>query len=199
MSKRLNEQLWAVAKEYARQFGEIIGMEPEFWVADNPSDYCCFGDCYYFSLEEMAAVVDNAGRYVETYGSKAAVGQEVRDWADWWVDGMTGDESPWALQRVEARVTRQLRPNINLKNWLDGCPRNDRHPWNGPDAELMYLKDAAAHLASLIGSYGENRSLGNVLVNVNARIKPMEEAKAKRDHEYYENMLKKAENDYRIF
>ena len=102
------------------------------------------------------------------------------------------------MERLEARVTNHLRVNINLKSWLDGCPREDRQPWGGPDAELLWLKDAAAHLATLIGSYGENRSLGNVLVNVNARIKPMEQAKAKRVHEEFERMTKELGKDYAI-
>lgn len=60
--KKLNEQLWAVAKEYARQFGEIIQMEPEHLVGDCP-DMCCFGDCYFFTLEEIRQVVRNPWLY----------------------------------------------------------------------------------------------------------------------------------------
>lgn len=189
----LKEQLWAVAKEYARQFGEIIGMEPEHCVGDCPSDMWCFGDTMFFSLEEMQMVVDNIDKYAKRYGNKATVGYEIHDWVNWWLDSiLTGETDGTAarMELVEARVTRQLRVNISLKAWLDGCPREEREPWSGPDGELMWLKDAAAHLATLIADYGDNRSLGNVLVNLNARIEPLEKAKAKRDREEWEKMMK---------
>ena len=191
--KKLNEQLWAVVKEYARQFGEIIGMEPEHCVGDCPSDMWCFGDTMFFSLEEMQMVVDNIDKYTKMYGDKATVGYEIHDWVNWWLDSIPAGETAGTAARtelVEARVTHQLHPNINLKDWLDGCPREEREPWSGPDGELVFLKDAAAHLATLIADYGENRSLGNVLVNLNARIEPLEKAKVKRDREEWEKMMK---------
>ena len=40
---KLQETLWQVAREYARQFGELLGVGPEFWVADQPW-MCSFGD-----------------------------------------------------------------------------------------------------------------------------------------------------------
>lgn len=189
----LKEQLWAVAKEYARQFGEIIGMEPEYCVGDCPSDMWCFGDTMFFSLEEMQMVVDNIDIYTKRYVNKATVGYEIHDWVNWWMDSVPSGETAGTATRielVEARVTRQLRPNISLKAWLDGRPREDREPWSGPDGELMRLKDAAAHITTLIADYGENRSLGNVLVNLNARIELLEKAKAKRDREEWEKMMK---------
>ena len=150
----LNEQLWAVANEYARQFGEIIQMEPEHWVGDCP-DMCCFGDCYFFTLEEIRQVVDDIDKYKKRYRSAEAVGEEIRDWVDWWLDDCDAER----MCRVEHRVTRQLRPNINLKSWLDGCPREDRQPWSGPDAELMQLENDELVLERLIATYRENRSL----------------------------------------
>ena len=191
--KTLNEQLWAVAKEYARQFGEIIGKEPEHCVGDCPSDMWCFGDTLFFSLEEMQMVVDNIDKYVKRYGDKATVGHEIHDWLDWWLDSIPAGETAGTTARmelVEARVTRQLHPNINLKAWLDGCPREDREPWRGPDGELLFLRDAAAHIATLIADYGENRSLGNVQVNLNTRIESLEKAKVKRDREEWEITMK---------
>ena len=187
----LNEQLWAVAKEYARQFGEIIGMEPEHCVGDCPSDIWCFGDTMFFTLEEMQQVVDRLPEYIKKYGDRATVGYEIHDWVNWWLDDLSENREARRLELVEARVTHQLRPNINLQAWLDGCPRDDREPWKCPDGELMWLKDAAARLATLMATYGTNRSLGNVLDNVNARIKPLEEEKSKRDREEYERMAKK--------
>lgn len=194
--KKLNEQLWAVAKEYARQFGEIIGMEPEHCVGDCPSDMWCFGDTMFFSLEEMQMVVDNIDKYTKKYGDKATVGYEIHDWVNWWLDDLTAkDKAPWTWGCIEERVTHQLRPNISLKAWLDGCPRDEYKPWGGPDGELMWLKNAAATVSTLIGTYRENRTLGNVLVNLNARIEPLEKAKAERDHEEFERLKKKFDHE----
>lgn len=33
----MKEQLRSVAKEYARQFGKIIGIEPDYWVGEDMS------------------------------------------------------------------------------------------------------------------------------------------------------------------
>ena len=185
----LNEQLWAVAKEYARQFGEIIGMEPEFCVGDCPSDMWCFGDTMFFSLEEMQQVVDDIAKYTRRYGSADAVGEEIRDWVNWWLDARHDEVA--MRERVLPRVTGQLRVNINLKAWLDGCPREDRHPWSGPDAELMSLQNAEETIARLITEYRENRTLGNVLNNIRSKIKPLLEEKDIRDRDFYEKFIKK--------
>lgn len=191
--KELNEQLWAVAKEYARQFGEIINMEPEHCVGDCPSGMWCFGDTMFFSLDEMQMVVDNIDKYTKMYGDKATVGYEIHDWVNWWLDSMPAGETagaPTWMELVEARVTHQLRPNISLKAWLDGCPREEREPWKGPDGELMYWKNAAAHLATLVAVYGGNYSLGSMLVSMNKRIASLEEAKEKRERKEWEKMMK---------
>ena len=188
---KLSEQLWAVAKEYARQFGEIIGMEPEHCVGDCPSDMWCFGDTMFFTLEEMQQVVDRLPEYINKYGDKSTVGYEIHDWVNWWLDDLSENREARLMETVEARVTHQLRPNISLHAWLDGCPRTERDQWGGPDGELMWLKNAAATVSTLIGTYGDNRSLGNVLVNLNARIEPLEKAKAERDRDEFERLKKK--------
>ena len=189
----LNEQLWAVAKEYAHRFGEIIGMKPEHCVGDCPSDMWCFGDTMFFSLEEMQMVVDNIDKYTKRYGDKATVGYEIHDWVNWWLDSIPAGEAAGTTTRmelVEARVTRQLRPNISLKSWLDGCPREEREPWSGPDGELMWSKNAAAHLATLISVYGGNYSIYSMLESLNTLIASLEEAKAKRDREEWKKKMK---------
>ena len=50
---KLQETLWQVAREYARQFGELLGVGPEFWVADQPW-MCSFGDCYFFKKDYVS-------------------------------------------------------------------------------------------------------------------------------------------------
>lgn len=186
MSKKLNEQLWAVAKEYARQFGEVLGADPEFWIADEPW-LCCFGDCYYFTLEEMAVVVNNLDKYMKRYGSKEDVGQEIRDWVDWWLDS---DIDVANYERVEARVTKQLRVNISLYGWLDGCPHEDRKPFEGPDADYLRHQTERDILNGLIREYRENRTLGNVLATVEKLLDIDHEEKAKRDFETWEKLIK---------
>ena len=177
--------MMAVAKEYARIFGQIIESELEFFVGDDPTDIACFGDCLFFSLSEMRDVVDNIDAYQARYGSREAVGQEIRDWVNWWVDSSNA-----LMERIESRVTHQLRPNISLKAWLDGCPRQERKPWEGPDADYLRLQDDADTLKRLIAEYRGSRSLDNVLENVQAQLDIETERKAKRDFAEWEKIMK---------
>lgn len=187
MTKKLSLDMMAVAKEYARLFGQIIESKLEFFVGDDPTDMACFGDFFFFSLSEMRDVVDNIDAYVSRYGSREAVGQEVRDWVYWWADA---DCSDVIMERIEPRVTHQIRPNISLKAWLDGCPRQERKPFSGPDAEYLRLKNDADTLKRLIAEYRGSRSLDNVLENVQAQLDIEAERKAKRDFAEWEKIMK---------
>lgn len=177
--------MMAVAKEYARIFGDIIESELEFFVGDDPTDMACFGDCLFFSLSEMRDVVDNIDAYQARYGSKDAVGQEIRDWVYWLTDSSNA-----IIERIEPRVTHQLKPNISLKAWLDGCPRQERKPFSGPDAEYMRLQNDTDTLTRLIAEYRGTRSLDNVLKNVQAQLDIEAERKAKRDHDEWKKIMK---------
>lgn len=179
--------LLGVAKEYARIFGQIIESELEFFVGDDPTDMVCFGDYFFFSLTEMRDVVDNIDAYVTRYGSKDAVGQEIRDWVYWWAGA---DSINALMERIEPRVTHQLRPNISLKAWLDGSPRQERKPYSGPDAELIRLQNEADTLTRLIAEYRGSRSLDNVLKNIQAQLDIEAERKAKRDFAEWEKIMK---------
>lgn len=183
----LNKRMWAVAKEYAWHFGEVIGMEPEYWVGDCP-DICCFGDTMFFSLEEMRTVIDRLPEYVRRYGSREAVGQEINDWVNWWLEGIHDDIS---LECILPRVTYQLRPNITLQAWLDGCPRDDRRPWSGPDADFLRLQNDHDTLLRLIREYGPDRELKVVLGDVDIELKKETEAKRERDEKERRHLLKK--------
>lgn len=184
--RELREEMLAVAKEYARQFGEIIDMELEHFVGDDPTDMACFGDCYFFSLTEMRACVDHIEAYTKRYGSREAVGQEIRDWVDWWLEGCQSDP---LTELVERRVTHQLRPNISLKAWLDGCPREGIHPWSGPDADYMRLQNDVATVQRLVGDFRGSRSLDNVLTNLQARLDIEAKRKAERDSEDWQRVM----------
>ncbi len=185
MNKKLQEQAWAVAQTVAQLFGEIIGMRLEHFVGDDPTETACFGDCYFFTVGEMWQVLQNLDRYVGRYGSREAVGEEIRDWVDWWMDSHDPDT---ARELVRARVTHQLRPNISLRAWLDGCPREDRLPWSGPDADYMRLQSDRDTLERLIREYRANRTLSNVLDSINTDLDREAEQKAKRDFDEWQRL-----------
>lgn len=176
--KRLNETLWAAAKEYARLFGEIISMDPEFWVGDCP-DICCFGDTMYFSLEEMRQVVNALPRYIRKYGTREAVGYEIHEWTDWMLEGTRSSDS--FMELVLPRVTRQLRPNISLESWLNGDSREERTAWSGPDADYLRLKSDCQAMTRLISQYSPDATMKEVLGKVADQLAQETEAKRQRD------------------
>lgn len=186
--EKMKENLRAIAKEYARQFGQVIGMELEFFVADNPIGIASFGDCYFFNLNEMAHVVDNLDKYVRRYGSKEAVGNEVIDWMEWWL----ADSSQAAsLELMRSRVTHQLRPNINLSSWLDGCPREDRKPFSGPEEEYMRLSNNSDVLERLIDDYGDKATLIDVLADTRRKLSIENEARMEQRHKEWLKLIGK--------
>ena len=103
---------------YVKRFAHIIGIDFEFWVgdmreedkqADRPSqsvDVAQFGD-YFFNLSDIRTVVDNYKYWLQRYGTREAVGEEVCDWHDYVVERMS-----------------EKKNYINLFNWLNGAPRD---------------------------------------------------------------------------
>lgn len=103
---------------YIARFSHIIGIDFEFWVgdmreedkrADRPSqsvDVAQFGD-YFFNFSDIRTVVDNYKYWLQRYGTREAVGQEVCDWQDYVVERMS-----------------EKKNYINLFNWLNGAPRD---------------------------------------------------------------------------
>lgn len=185
MNTKLKEQLWAVAKEYARQFGELIGYDPDFWIGDEPSA-CSFGDYYYFTLDEMREVVDSIGKYVKKYGTKEAVGQEILSWADWWMDGISDGGY---MERALSRVTHHLRPNINLTSWLNGCPRDGDGAWSGPDADLMKRELQETSVLELMKEYGGKATLLSVSSSLRAKLVRMRKEKQERDKAEFDRIM----------
>ena len=117
----IDKSKWAfeiVLDFYVYSFSEIIGVDFDYWVgdmreedkqADRPSqtvDVAQFGD-YFFNLADMRTVVDNYKYWRERYGTREAVGEEVRYWND------------YAVERLSKKKNQ-----INLFNWLNGCPRD---------------------------------------------------------------------------
>jgi len=116
MKTKLKDKLWAVAKEYARLTADVLGMDVEFWVAEDVSvSCCCFGDIQFFSLEEMQIIIDHLDKWIERYGSKEKVGEVVNEWSEWCLDDVFDEE------KCEYRD----HPRINLYSWLKGLrPEN---------------------------------------------------------------------------
>jgi len=107
---QLQSQFIAVANEYARQFSQIIGYNREFWVGPFDGHHACFGDNYFFSLEEMSIVVDLIDKWVKNYGSREKVGDAVTEWFDYYTD----------IDHFEERCPNGF-PSINLFSWLKGA------------------------------------------------------------------------------
>ena len=103
---------------YTDRFSHIIGVDFEFWVGDmreedraadrpsQPVDVAQFGD-YFFNLSEIRTVVDNYKYWLQRYGTREDVGEEVCDWHDYVVERMS-----------------EKKNYINLFNWLNGAPRD---------------------------------------------------------------------------
>lgn len=103
---------------YTERFSHIIGVDFDYWVgdmreedraADRPSnsvDVAQFGD-YFFNLSDIRTVVDNYKYWLQRYGTREAVGEEVCDWQDYVVERMS-----------------EKKNYINLFNWLNGAPRD---------------------------------------------------------------------------
>ena len=103
---------------YASIFARIIGVGFDHWVGDSreedqqadrpsyPVDAAIFGD-YVFTYLNIRTVVDNYGYWLERYGTREAVRQEVIGWHGYVVKQI--DES---------------KPFLTLFNWLNGEPRN---------------------------------------------------------------------------
>ena len=103
---------------YTDRFSHIIGVDFDYWVGDmreedkqagRPSqsvDVAQFGE-YFFNLVDIRTVVDNYKYWLQRYGTREAVGEEVLDWHDYVVERM-GNKKNY----------------INLFNWLNGAPRD---------------------------------------------------------------------------
>lgn len=145
----MKEQLRAVAKEYARQFGKIIGIEPDYWVGgDIQLGVCSYAD-YYFGLEEMQVVVDNLDRWVKKHGTIEKVASEVIDWHDYAIT---------------------IEHHQNLFSWLDG------HRPTGNEIELERICGQINVLREIVELY-PSHTVGNVIMQLEARAKELSKTK----------------------
>ena len=141
----MKEQLRAVAKEYARQFGKIIGVAPDYWVGGDISlGVCAYGD-YFFNLDDMQIVVDNIDKWVKKYGTIEKVGEKVIEWHDW-------------------LIGNNFR--LGLYAWLD-----DRIPTRH-SVELNKIYRQIEVLKEIVELY-PSHSVGNVIMQLEARVKEL--------------------------
>ena len=106
---KLKEQFLACATEYARQFGDIIGVERDMWIGPVEGHCALFSDYSAYTLEEMAVVVDSIDHWSRKLGGKDIVGKTAREW------------NMWATGSTEAGE----HPKINLCSWLRGLRPKD--------------------------------------------------------------------------
>lgn len=107
-----------IIDSYALIFAQIIGVGFDHWVGDSreedqqegkpsyPVDAAIFGD-YVFTYLNIRTVVDNYRYWLERYGTREAVRQEVIGWHEY--------------------VVKQINESklfLTLFNWLNGEPRN---------------------------------------------------------------------------
>ena len=118
LSNRNRTKNNGIIDSYASIFAQIIGVGLDHWVGDSreedqqagrpsyPVDAAIFGD-YLFTYLNIRTVVDNYRYWLERYGTREAVGQEVIGWHEY--------------------VVKQLNEGklfMTLFNWLNGEPRN---------------------------------------------------------------------------
>ena len=187
--QQLQQQLYAVAKEYARQTAEVLGRDMRdvhFVGTDDEGrgtiDMCDFGDSTFLSLDEMQTIIDELPKWTERYGSREAVGDTVREWTDWWLA-----DFPDSLEYPQQRVIHQLRPRINLRSWLMGL----REPEPGSDLQQRWLtlKNETAMLETLIGEHGPDNTLADVLENLESDLFKVEVEKEERDREEWRRVM----------
>lgn len=186
----LKESLWAVAKEYARLTADVLGVSQSevYFVGsgnrdEGTVDVCAFGDTLFLTLDELQTIIDDLPRWTARYGSREAVGQEVRDWNDWVLEHM-----PDPTEAAHQRAMHMLRPAINLRSWLAGL--HDQ-PQERPSAQADYIRLSNWHdtLQRLVREYGENRSLWNVLKQIDSRLEAVAKQKQAEDRAEWQRIM----------
>jgi hypothetical protein len=149
----MKEQLRAVAKEYARQFGKIIGIAPDYWVGGDISLGVCVYSDYFFDLDDIQVVVDNLNKWVKKYGTIEKVGEEVIEWQDW----LLGNNY-----------------RLGLYAWLVG-----RRPTSN-SVELNKIYRQIEVLNEIVELY-PSHTVGNVIMQLEARVKELSKTKEPKD------------------
>jgi hypothetical protein len=157
--------------------GELIEHEPEFWVAEDISvDCCCFGDVWFLTLEEMQVIIDHMPKWLERYGNRKAVAQEITDWLDWTIeDGYDPDRDKY---RRHAR--------INLWSWLKGLRPADLKPTI--DDTIQNYRDIIHALAHVGETTSHTLTIAQAIEAIHARLRELEARKRIDDESAFENI-----------
>ena len=188
----LKETAWSVAKEYARQVAELLGTNPCdcYWIgSDNDErkaiDTCDMGTGILFlTLDEMQTIIDRLPEWIARYGSREAVAEEVTDWNEWWLQDATD-----LTEAARQRTIHTLRPRLSLCDWLSGKREADIAGTNNVQVDYLRLSNDTDILTRLIREYGENRSIGNVLQQLTARLRVAAERKQAEDRQAFERIM----------
>lgn len=194
--EKLREKLWPVVKEYTRRMKELMNASEVHWIGTDDDgthgeyDVLDVNCCWFFSFGDVQMIIDNLDKWVNRYGSKEAVAEEIRNWFDWWLDD--DDDSNSALSLWENRRERYLRmyPRIRLEAWLMGCPREKPEP-----TAYERLREAKAQreiISQMADTYRGSRSLWNIIENLTTDIKELER-KVKEQNEQYLKAMKNSE------
>lgn len=175
MNKELHNQAWAIAKEYARLTGVILGMDVTDWVGariengeiKGTIDVCIFQDYYALTFEEMMEIVDNIGQWRDKYGDNIAVGRQVQQWFEY---NVGRDDTLTILERCGEHGIIP-RKYINLRSWMLGV-RPEMAERETPLGIIIRLETQADVLRSLMNTY-PTASLRNALQQLEARIKEL--------------------------
>ncbi len=147
----LKDTMRSVAKEYARQFGLIIGCETFDYGPTGTYDLCQFEniDTMIFTFSEIQHVVDNLDNLIAKYGTKEEVGKQIKEWQD------------WAFSHDCLRVDKGHRyvvvfPRINLRSWLMGMHDTKK-------AETMSsIENKREVITQLWNEYGQHKTIQDV-------------------------------------
>lgn len=153
----MKEQLRAVAKEYARQFGQIIGIEPDYWLGEDISvGGCAFAD-YFFDMYNMQEVIDHLDKWVKKYGTIEKVGEEVLNWYYWMSE-------------------HDFNFRQSIYGWLNG------HRPTANEIELERICQQIDVLREIVELY-PSHTVGNVIMQLEARVKELSKTKEPKDKE----------------
>lgn len=110
----LREKYMAIAQEYARQFGHLIGCEFGYWAEPDPVEHAFFtnGQCYH--INEMRLVIDGLDKWQIRYGTREGVCREVLCWYD---------------------ATKTENDFATLYEWLEGSRRKSHSSPARPEEE----------------------------------------------------------------
>lgn len=156
----LKQQLQGIAKEYARQTGQLLGTSRYDWLGiDGTFALCEFSESFWFTLDELQVIIDNIDKWVKLYGSREKVAAVIREWQEWWMCEICEKHKVSEVDLGRAR--RLYAPNRNLLSWLMGYQEEEdtTHGTVLLDTKLTVARE-------LVNDFGPNDELQNVVAGL---------------------------------